>query len=88
MVTNLRDKVQFFPDVVAGLVLVLPGTGNGNVGSALSPLSTSAVSAAIMTQHGAENRDRIEKIQLEFLISLSLCMHTLRITLLLSGSQR
>ena len=81
MVTNLRDKVQFFPDVVAGLVLVLPGTGNGNVGSALSPLSTSAVSAAIMTQHGAENRDRIEKIQLEFLlISLSLCMHTLCIT--------
>ena len=46
MVTNLRDKVQFFPDVVAGLVVVLPGTGNGNVGSALSPLSTSAVSAA------------------------------------------
>ena len=44
MVTNLRDKVQFFPDVVAGLVVVLPGTGNGNVGSALSPLSTSAVS--------------------------------------------
>ena len=46
MVTNLRDKVQFFPGVVAGLVVVLPGTGNGNVGSALSPLSTSAVSAA------------------------------------------
>ena len=45
MVTNLRDKVQFFPGVVAGLVVVL-GTGNGNVGSALSPLSTSAVSAA------------------------------------------
>ena len=83
MVTNLRDKVQFFPGAVAGLVLVLvlPGTGNGNVGSALSSLSTSAVSAAIMTQHGAENRDRIEKIQLEFLlISLSLCMHTLCIT--------
>ena len=46
MVTNLRDKVQFFPDVAAGLVVVLPGTGNGNVGSALSPLSTSAVSTA------------------------------------------
>ena len=46
MVTNLRDKVQFFPGVVAGLVVVLPGTGNGNVGSALSSLSTSAVSAA------------------------------------------
>ena len=52
MVTNLRDKVQFFPDVVAGLVVVLPGTGNGNVGSALSPLSTSAVSVVCSSMAG------------------------------------
>ena len=70
MVTNLRDKVQFFPDVVAGLVLG-PVMVMLEVHCFLSPplpcLQLRWL-VIIMTQHGAENRDRIEKIQLEFLL--------------------